>query len=431
VGRLAALLLILAVACDERVQDATPDPLAIQSDTEFDTELIEQLSALGYVDGIDPAGGASGVTQHDPQRVSPGLNLFTSGHGAAAVLMDMDGEILHQWQANFSELFPQDRRARKGKGARRKFWRAVRLFPNGDLIVIWDLYGIFKLDRDSRILWSVHTKAHHDFQVTKSGEIIHLEAVNRELPEIPGGDSVEDVIVVRNAQGRELRRLSIPAALGSELWLELRARFWQRGENAGYPIKDPAHFDPFHTNAVRILSEEESDRLGEPFQSGDVLVSMAMLDTIAVIDMARGAARWWQQGPFGMQHHPRVTREGRFILFNNFLTEERSSVQILDPHTRSVTWEYEGTDADPIYSQRSGSAEQLENGNVLIVVTDRGRALEVTPDKEGVWEFKNPFRAGKQRQVVANIYSLQRVPSSKVAWLESRADQASLDPNGS
>jgi DNA-binding beta-propeller fold protein YncE len=145
---------------------------------------------------------------------------------------------------------------------------------------------------------------------------------------------------------------------------------------------------------------------------------MATLDTIAVIDPVGRSARWWQQGPFGMQHGPRVTPDGQVIVFNNFLAPKRSSVQIIDPQTRKVTWEFRGGPARPLYSLRSGGAEILANGNILIVETDRGRVLEITPDEELAWEFRSPYRTGKQRNLIAMVYSLDRIDESKVAWLD-------------
>ena len=46
-----------------------------------EADLIEQLSAIGYLAGTEQAHDFPSVPQHDPQRVAPGLNLITSGHG--------------------------------------------------------------------------------------------------------------------------------------------------------------------------------------------------------------------------------------------------------------------------------------------------------------------------------------------------------------
>lgn len=407
------MLLLAFGFCDGGSPEPSEQPAVDPADP-------EALSAIGYVDGSDPVGetrAPTGITRYQPQRTAPGVNLLTSGHGPVALLMDMKGQILHQWRAEFRDLFPGHPRARQGPPQGRNFWRVARLLPNGDLIAIWELYGIFELDRDSRILWVAAVKAHHDVDVTESGEIYHLEAMRRPIPGLEEVPATDDFIVVRDPNGVEQRRIAISDALRNADWPRLREAFWKRAAERGYGLGARARFDPFHTNALRILTGVETQRLGAPFQAGDALVSMAMLDTIAAIGLADGTTRWWQQGPFGMQHHPRATPDGKLVVFDNFRAEARSSVRIIDPRNGEVTWEYAGTETDPLFSLRSGGAEILPNGNVLIVETDRGRVLELTPDKEVVWEFRSPFRAGTNRDRVASVYSLERLPRARIEWL--------------
>jgi hypothetical protein len=383
----------------------------------IEAELIEQLSAIGYVAGTEEASGSSGVTHHDPQRVAPGLNLVTSGHAPGALLMDMSGEVVHEWRAEFAEIFPDHPKRDRAMQPQRNFWRDVVLLPNGDIIAIWELFGLFKLDRDSHVLWAVAEPAHHDLQVNESGEIVHLQAQRRMIPGIAGKRALEDYIVVRDSRGRELRRLAMSDALRNANWLGLRRAFWARVEERGYGLRQKGLYDPFHTNSLWLLTADEAARLGDSVRAGDALVSMAMLDTIAILDMEKGVTRWWQQGPFGMQHQPRPTPDGGIVLFNNFLTAERSSVLSLDPRTHQVTREYTGPEAEPLYSRRSGGVQVLPNGNVLIVETDRGRALEVTSEGEVVWEFRSPYRVGARGDLVASLYSLDRVDAKQTGWL--------------
>jgi hypothetical protein len=384
-----------------------------------EAELIEQLGAIGYLAGSEPAGVPTGVVAHDPERVEPGLNLLTSGHGPVALLMDMKGEVLHEWRAEFDRVFPEHPGRERAMEPHRNFWRDAVLFPNGDIVAIWELFGLFKLDRDSRVLWAVAEHVHHDLQITEAGEIAHLQAKRRMIPGIPEKPAIEDYIVVRDERGRELRRLAMSDALRNADWLGMRRAFWARALDRDYGLKGKGLFDPFHTNSLRLLSALEAARLGGPFRAGDALVSLAMLDTIALLDMETGTTRWWQQGPFGMQHQPQPTPDGGIILFNNFLTAERSSVVTLDPKTRRVIREYTGPEAEPLYSRRSGRVQVLSNGNVLIVETDGGRALEVTPADELVWQYQSPYRAGVNGDLVANLYSLDRVDATQTNWLTS------------
>jgi hypothetical protein len=394
-------------------------PLEPDAAAALEAELIEQLGAIGYLAGSEPAGAPTGVLVHDPERVEPGLNFLTSGHGPVALLMDMSGEVLHEWRAEFDRVFPQHPGRDRAREPHRNFWRDAVLFPNGDILVIWELFGLFKLDRDSRVLWAVAEHAHHDLQITEAGEIAHLQSKRRMIPGIPDKPAIEDYIVVRDQGGRELRRLAMSDALRNADWLSLRRSFWMRALDRGYALKGKGLFDPFHTNSLRLLSALEAARLGEPFRAGDALVSFAMLDTIAFLDMETGTARWWQQGPFGMQHQPQPTPDGGIVLFNNFLTSERSSVVTLDPQTGRVIREYTGPEAEPLYSRRSGRVAVLRNGNVLIAETDGGRALEVTPAGELVWQYRSPYRAGKDGDLVAGLYSLDRVAVAQARWLTS------------
>jgi len=384
-----------------------------------EADLIEQLSAIGYHAGTERARNSGGVTRYIPGRVAPGLNLMTSGHGPVALLMDMDGEVVHEWRAEFAQVFPDHPRSERANAHRRNFWRDAVLFPNGDLVVIWELFGIFRLDRDSRVLWAVLEPAHHDLQLTEAGEIVHLQAQRKTIPGIAEKPAVEDFIVVRDGEGTELRRLAISDALRNAHWPRLRKVFWARSRERGYGLDEKHIYDPFHTNSVWLLSPAEAARLGDPFRAGDALVSMAMLDTIAILDMEKGVTRWSQQGPFGMQHGPRPTADGNIILFNNFLTSDRSSVLTLDPRARSVIREYTGPESEPLHSRRSGRIQPLPNGNTLVVETDGGRALEVAGDGQLVWEFHSPYLDREGEGSVASLYSLTRVGSDQTAWLDA------------
>ena len=63
----------------------------------------------------------------------------------------------------------------------------------------------------------------------------------------------------------------------------------------------------------------------------------------------------------------------------------------LDPNTNQIVWEYRDNPYFNFYSSRISGARRLPNGNTLICEGAPGRIFEVTPVKDIVWEYINPF----------------------------------------
>jgi hypothetical protein len=57
-----------------------------------------------------------------------------------------------------------------------------------------------------------------------------------------------------------------------------------------------------------------------------------------------------------------------------------------------MAWEYMAPDKYSFYSPIMSCAQRLKNGNTLITQGINGRIFEVTPEKEIVWEYWNPYK---------------------------------------
>jgi hypothetical protein len=153
-------------------------------------------------------------------------------------------------------------------------------------------------------------------------------------------------------------------------------------------------------------------------QAGDVLVSLRNVDRIGLLDREARAFRWLRTGEWRAQHQPELLPSGRLLLFDNTGLGERSRVLELDPESGAITWSWSGSDADPLFSATCGSAQRLDNGNVLAVESDGGRAFEVTRDGQVVWRFDSPWRAGEQGELVATLFDCVRLPQGfPTDWL--------------
>ena len=367
-------------------------------------ERIAQLESLGYVAGSHPPTQNPIISHYDRERAQPGYNFLTSGHAPEALLIDMQGGLLHRWRFSCAQAFPGG-----GSSLNDHYFRRAYLYENGDLLVIFEGHGIIKIDKDSRLLWRNENRAHHDLQVLPSGDIYVLSRKARVIPQIDTRRPVlEDFIAILDSNGIEQRRVSVLAALARSPYASLLENSQVR------------RGDGLHTNTLEVLDGRFAKR-APWLAAGNVLTSFLNLDVVAVIDMKREQVVQAWMGSFKKQHDPQLLDNGRVLLFDNRGGRRFSRVFEFDPLTNAVHWEYRGTTENSFYTRTCGTAQRLPNGNTLITESDYGRALEVTANHEIVWEFHNPHRAGEQDEFVAALLEMVRLPVEfPLGWAQHR-----------
>jgi hypothetical protein len=133
-----------------------------------------------------------------------------------------------------------------------------------------------------------------------------------------------------------------------------------------------------------------------------------------------GLSRPLAGGPWLAPHDPDLLEDGRIMVFDNrghFGTGGASRIVEFDPRNQKTTWTYSGTEAAPFVSALRGRQQALPNGNVLITESAGGRMLEVTRDKEIVWEYINPHRSGDNDAEIAWIMGGERYAADQLAFL--------------
>ena len=365
---------------------------------------IRQLEALGYASGTKTAPSLIGVTLFDSTRAESGLNFYTSGHAAEAVLMRMDGTAIHRWARDFWDVWPNDHAERSQEGT--QHWRRAHPFPNGDVLVIFEGLGLAKLDKDSNVLWAKRNGAHHDMHVLPNGDIAVLVREGRIIQRVDyRRPTLEDSVLVLDAKGREKERYSILEAFERskayrQIWDE-SSRRWG---------------DLFHTNSIEVL-DGSSARVHPALAEGNFLLSARHLDTVFVVDPTVNEVVWALRGDFKAQHDARLLAGGKLMLFDNSGKGRASSAQVYDVASRALVWEYAGGEGSPMYTRFCGASQRLPGGNTLITESDNGRAVEVTREGAIVWEFYNPHRAGENDELIATLFQMDRLPMGFAEWL--------------
>jgi hypothetical protein len=390
-------------------------PAASPAKVEVERERIDALLSLGYAAGYVPARQASGVVVHERAAASPGYNLMLSGHAPGADLVDMEGKVVHSWAASFAEVWP-DWSLNAGQARRASFWKRAYLFPNGDLIGMFEPFGLVKLDRRSKVLWAFRGAVHHDLDVLEDGRIFTLLRRAHTIPRIdPEEPTLEDFLVILDSQGRVLEEISLLEALERSSY----ANLLRMRTAASDALRTRG--DLLHTNTVTVLDGRRDSRLAA-FKQGNVLLAVRNLDLVAVLDPKQREIVWGLTGMWSRPHEPVLLDSGRLLVFDNDGGgHKQSRVLELDPATQRIEWSYDGPPR--FYSSVCGIAQRLPNGNTLITVSTEGRVIEVTPDGGVAWEYLNPHSAAVEGQErVATLFDVVRLPKGRVAGLLSGRD---------
>jgi hypothetical protein len=345
----------------------------------------------------------------------PGFTLFTTHHDQKARLLDMKGNIVHQWEKPFNEAFPKPDHVTKPRG--RIHWSDARLFPNGDLIVQYHGaldtpygYGLVKMDKNSTLIWNYRANTHHTFDIGEDGRIYGLSQKWYKKP-INGFPFIKppallDSIYVLSPDGKELSTVDIIDTFRDTPYKDLLR------------ITDPvwrALGDYFHTNSISVLRNDVKYSI-PGVKPGMVLVSIRNPDVLCIIDIEKRRTVWASRGPWKQQHSAYFTPDGMISVYDNQgWGKRRTRVMEFDPLTLKETWSFPKRKEDYFYSNIRGRSALLPNGNVTIAKSNDGHIIEVNRNSRALWEVKveREYQNGETvRQIVSTglRYTKEELP---------------------
>jgi hypothetical protein len=377
-------------------------------------EAMRRLEALGYLDGVTTAPAISGVTRMLSGRTWTGYNFYVSGHGQEATLMDMNGKVLHTWSHDHRSAFTRAKDRRFPE-----HWRRAHLYENGDVLAIWEGRALIRLDKDSRAKWTYDGKTHHDIYVDRGDRIYVLGRNPAVIPAIHKTQPVlEDFIDILDEDGRLLRRISVLQCFENSSYRHMILESAQTLVARRLAVDHKHPGDMFHTNSIQVFDGSQQ-RFSPRYRKGNMLISLREPGILAIINPDKESVVWAVSGSWRRQHDATLLANGRILLFDNRGLGEISRVIEFDPDSEEVRWEYRGDPPEAFYSSTCGTNQRLPNGNTLITESNNGRAFEVAPDGTVVWEFVSPHRAGKDKELIATLFDMVRIPSDwDLGWLE-------------
>ena len=154
--------------------------------------------------------------------------------------------------------------------------------------------------------------------------------------------------------------------------------------------------DVFHSNSVEWMYRENLFSKHPIYGPDNVLVCIRHQDRVVIFNWREKKMVWWWgieelSGP----HDAQVLENGHILLFDNGMSRGWSRAVELDPLTKKIVWEWKADPPESFFTMAKGSVQRLPNGNTLLAESDKGRAIEITPDGDVVWEFICPYRVGR------------------------------------
>jgi len=353
----------------------------------------------------------NGVIKHNASKSYNGLTLLqgTLPGGPQLRLIDMEGNEVHRWPVDFFTLWPKPTHLTEEQIPKSVFnyhTQGVELLRDGSVIFNIGDIGAAKLDKCGNIQWTVDRLTHHSItQTTDEGYWIpshrkidniaekylfrgiqkqHLKnyAIQSQRA---GANGYENLILRINDKGKIIREFSILKSM-------IDAGF----ESALYDTTLINAVDPTHVNEIEVVTKALADKI-PGVNIDDILVSVRQMHLLMIMDQFTGEIKWSHRGNWIRQHDPDITPEGNIIVFNNgspqfsFISPIDSSLVMLDPSNNSSTVVYPTGKQRGFFTDILGEKQRLNNGNYLITESRRGRAFEVSPSGEIVWDFVLPY----------------------------------------
>ena len=425
----------------------------------------------------------TGTTIYHPDKAWSGYTVFDTPNEQGAVLIDMNGALLKRWKEVAAvpgpvRLLPGGDVV-GGSARRRPHQEALALVQ-----VNWKGETVWKFDHADLVeepgkpaTWMA--RQHHDWQregspngdyapgatpMQSGGRTLILTHKNVTRPAISDKVLEDDRLIEVSWDGKILWEWlasdHIDDFAFSEQARNAIHRFPSWAENRGSG-------DWLHVNAAAYVGPNKWYDAGDRrFHPDNIIMSSRNASVIAIIDKSSGKFVW-RMGPdyressalraLGQilgQHHPHLIPKGlpgagNLLVFDNggasvygdgnpvaptganAVARINSRVLEINPVTFERVWEYSipGQERFMFASHYVSSAQRLPNGNTLVDEGADGRLFELTPEKETVWEYVNPYFGLEDGSNTNRVFRAQRMPYDWVPQLPNPVERAVIPPD--
>jgi hypothetical protein len=419
----------------------------------------------------------TGTTIYDPTRTWNGFTVLSPLGTQAAIVIDMNGNIVKRWDGyNLSAGGP------------------ARVYPGGFIIgaaganpphqeslelVQRDFEGklLWRFDQNELISLRDGTKVsslrqHHDWQredfpagyyspeatpANQGANTLVLTHTNRVQSKVAPGAMLEDDRILEFSAGGKLLWEWVASEHIEDFHLDKDAR--EAIASAPGSGADRNAFDWLHVNAAAYVGPNHWFDSGDKrFAPNNVIISSRQASFLAIL--ARDGSIVWQLGPdYGATPELRAIRQiigqhnahfipkglpgaGNLLVFDNggssgygkkspialqgdgIYARATSRVLEIDPVTLKLIWSYT---SPTFFATNISGAQRLPNGNTMVTEGPDGRVFEVTRDSDIVWEYIFPLYTGTRS--TNSVYRAYRLPYTWIPQLPRPTERSIKRPS--
>ncbi len=416
--------------------------------------LLVSLALISFFSLSIGQNNTVGLLSYNPSKAYEGYNLIYPHNQPNVFILDNCGEIVHVWEdeADFrpgnTAYIMEDGRLIKTKRPAVVSNDPIWAGGGGAFVEIRDW--------DNNLLWSfeqndAQARLHHDIAPMPNGNILMIvwelktaqEAIDagRDTALLTEGELWPDYIIEVDPTTDEI-------VWEWHVWDHLVQDFDATKDNFGVVADNPEKVDINWDTSDGEADWMHSNALDFNAELNQIVLSVPTFHEIWVIDHSTTTAeaagsvgglsgrggdlmyRWGNPAAYDRgteddqklfyQHdihwigqflEPTQPDYGKFMVFNNRVGADFSTVNIFAPPWDMYEWKYFLTGGNPwepvnfdwtythpeagkMYSTGLSSVQRLPNGNTLICVGRFGYSFEITPDEEIVWEYKTPLLSG-------------------------------------
>ena len=174
------------------------------------------------------------------------------------------------------------------------------------------------------------------------------------------------------------------------------------------------NLDPLHLNEIQPVFYDS-----KYWKKNDVFISLRHISLVFLYRPSTNKIIWYKQGPWVFQHDVDIVNDHQIAIFDNNVDDLLNSNKkgfsetlIYDFEKNKIFSPYKtGYEKNNISTIREGLSEILENGDIFVEETWKGRLLRMDKIGNLKWQFVNREKNGKvyvlnwSRFLNKNLYS--------------------------